>query len=115
MPCDIVIEEGSRLGGRATFEGKPVEGVGLTVSYESQGMMAAYGGSGKDGRWVEFFGRSPVVLQKGVRYTLRPSACEFLGAKLVNKAPTGGVPFPSELAAIHWPPLPAPRSRFSPD
>src|SRR6058998_3329551 len=87
---DIVIEEGSRLGGRATFEGKPVEGVGLTVSYESQGMMAAYGGSGKDGRWVEFFGRSPVVLQKGVRYTLRPFACEFLGAKLVNKPPTGG-------------------------
>src|SRR3989442_12245990 len=69
---DIVIEEGSRLGGRATFEGKPVEGVGLTVSYESQGMMAAYGGSGKDGRWAEVFGRSPVVLHTGLRYTLRP-------------------------------------------
>ena len=112
---DIVIEEGSRLGGRATFEGKPVEGVGLTVSYESQGMMAAYGGSGKDGRWVEFFGRSPVVLQKGVRYTLRPFSCEFLGAKLVNKPPTGGFLFPSELAAIDCTLVRAPSARFTHD
>src|SRR2546427_12199308 len=108
MPCDIVIEEGSRLGGRATFEGKPVEGVGLTVSYESQGMMAAYGGSGKDSRWVEFFGRSPVVLQKGVRYTLRPFSCEFLGAKLVNKPPTGGVRFPTQVRPLDRPPARGP-------
>jgi len=112
---DIVIEEGSRLGGRATFEGKPVQGVGLTVSYESQGIMAAYGSSGKDGHWGEFFGRSPVVLQKGVRYVLRPFACEFLGARVANRPPTGGFLFPSDMAAIDCTLVTAPSTRFTHD
>src|SRR6266704_3447402 len=90
-------------------------GYGTLACPESRLHLSTPGGSWKDGRWVEFFGRSPVVLQKGVRYTLRPSACEFLGAKLVNKAPTGGFLFPSELAAIDCTLVRAPSARFTHD
>ncbi len=96
---DVVIHGGSPLAGRATFQGAPVAGVRLTVGHDSLGVMNTYGRSGSDGSWVEFLGRSPVILQPGIRYTFS-STCMFLGAKLVNRLPPGGVRFPSELSSV---------------
>jgi DNA-binding SARP family transcriptional activator len=96
---DIVIREGSPLGGRATFEGKPIPDVGLTLGYDRLRVLAAYGKSGPDGRWVEFLGRSPVVLQNGVRYTMA-GTCMFLGARLVNRLPSEGSLFPTEFRSL---------------
>lgn len=96
---DVVIRPGSQLAGRATFDGRPVPGVGLTLGYDSLGILTTYGTSRPDGHWVEFLGRTPVILQTGVRYTFS-STCLFLGAKLVNRLPPEGSLFPSEFRSL---------------
>ena len=111
---DIVIREGSHLGGRATFEGKPMSGVGLTVGYDSLRVLTTYGSSGPDGRWVEFLGRSPVVLRNGVRYTFG-GTCMFLGAKLINNLPPGGSLFPSQFDSLDCDLVTGPATRFTHD
>lgn len=111
---DIVIREGSHLGGRATFEGKPVAGVGLTLGYDRLGILAAYGSSGPDGRWVEFLGRSPLVLQRGVRYTYG-GTCMFLGARQVNTLPPPGSLFPSEFGSLDCTMVTGRTTRFTHD
>ena len=111
---DIVIREGSHLGGRATFEGKPVPDVGLTLGYDELEVLATYGASGPDGRWVEFLGRSPVVLQNGVRYTFS-GTCMFLGARLLNSLPPEGSVFPSQFDSLDCALVTGPATRFTHD
>jgi hypothetical protein len=111
---DVVIREGSHLGGRATFDGKPVADVGLTLGYDRLRVLATYGSSGPDGRWVEFLGRSPVVLQNGVRYTFS-SSCLFLGAKLLNSLPPEGSLFPSGFGSLDCTLVTGSATRFTHD
>jgi DNA-binding SARP family transcriptional activator len=111
---DIVIREGARLGGRGTFEGKPVEGVGMVIGWEAvDRAMASPSGSGPDGRWRDIHGR-PTVLQKNVRYTLN-AVCQYLGARLVNTSPAGGFLFPAEKDSIDCAMAAAPNARFAHD
>lgn len=85
---------GTALEGRVTLDGRPLEGIGLNVAY---GFNPAYGAtfltSGPDGRWVEFFGRSPAFLDAGNRYFA--FGCSILGATLPQGLPAGPFLFPS--------------------
>jgi DNA-binding SARP family transcriptional activator len=111
---DIAIREGATLGGRGTFEGVPVEGVGMVIGWEAVGgAMASASGSGPDGRWRDVQGR-PTVLQKNVRYTLN-AVCQYLGARLLSTPPSGGFLFPAEGKSIDCAMAAAPNARFAHD
>ena len=109
---DVVIREGSPLGGRGTFAGRPAEGIAMVVGWESlDGAMASGNGSGLDGRWRDRHGRR-TVLQKGLRYTVN-AACQYLGARLVSSPPRAGFVFPTEGSSIDCTMVPAPSVRFT--
>ena len=110
----VNIEEGTPLGGQATFEGTPVEGAPIQVSYGSLlNFGATAGSSGPDGKWVEFFGRSPMILQNDTRY--QAFGCEggVLGAKQVVGFPEASFLFPSARHALNCRLESAPLMEFS--
>ncbi|HEY9505366.1 MAG TPA: hypothetical protein VIQ27_05320 [Gemmatimonadales bacterium] len=107
----VHIEEARRLGGRATFDGEPLEGVPLAVLYDfNPGFAATFGGSGPDGRWVEFFGR-PMLLQTDVSYFA--ADCFMIGTTLAQGFLFQGFLFPSSRSAINCRFETAPVSRFT--
>jgi hypothetical protein len=116
---DITITPGTPLGGRATFDGAPVEGVGLSLTYENAlGFGATAGSSGADGAWAEFFGRTPMLLQDGVRLVAvvgcgNPFGQFFLGTRAAQGPPDGGFLFPTERNAIDCALETAPTAAFS--
>jgi hypothetical protein len=93
----VNLEEGTPLGGRATFEGSPVEGAPIFVNYDDPlgAFGATSGTSGPDGRWTEFFGRSPLILQNDVRYQVFGCEGGVLGAKQAQGFPAAPFLFPS--------------------
>jgi hypothetical protein len=94
---DIHVENGTPLGGRATVDGEPAEGVSLTASYVSlEGFAGNFGVSGPDGTWDDGLGRSAFILQNDLEYVF--SGCEAApvpGIKSVTGFPAGPVLFPS--------------------
>jgi hypothetical protein len=107
----VHIEEGRRLGGRATLDGEPLEGVPLTIAYDfNSNFGATFGQSGPDGRWVEFFGR-PMLLQNDVRY--QAVDCFMLGTTLAQGFLFQGFLFPSSRPGISCRFETAPVTRFS--
>src|SRR2546428_38391 len=107
---DIVVHNGTALGGRATLDGAPLADVSLTFVYDAApGFGAAFGGSGPDGAWTECF-RSPLILQNDVRYR---TGCAALGVKLIEGPPSGGFLFPSVGSAINCTMVTAPAVQFS--
>jgi hypothetical protein len=110
----VHVVEGTQLGGRATFEGQPVEGAPLNISYEfNPNYGATFGGSGPDGRWVEFFGRSPTILQNDVRYQVFGCEGGVLGAKQADLFPAAGFLFPSSRHAVNCRLETGPTTQFS--
>jgi hypothetical protein len=112
---NLRVETGSPLGGRARLDGRPFEGVNLDVVYEefAGAFGAAGGGSGPDGRWTEFFGRSPMILQNGERY-LAFSNCDFiLGTRQLVGPPNGGFLFPAGRSSLNCNLETAAAARFS--
>jgi hypothetical protein len=116
---DITVAPGVPLGGHVTFEGQPIEGVGLNLVYENApGFGAAFGSSGTDGAWLEFFGRAPMVLQNGVRLTSvvgcgQPFGTFYLATRVVEGPPLGGFLFPDERDSIDCALETAPTVAFS--
>jgi hypothetical protein len=107
----VHIEEGRRLGGRATLDGEPLEGVPLTVVYGLiPGFGATFGQSGPDGRWVEFFGR-PLLLQTDVHY--QAVDCFMLGTTLPQGFLFQDFLFPASRAGISCRFETAPVSQFT--
>jgi hypothetical protein len=107
----VHIAEGRRLGGRATLDGEPLEGVPLTILYDFDPTFgAAFAQSGPDGRWVEFFGR-PLFLQNDVRYFA--TDCFMLGTTLPQGFLFQGFLFPSSRTGISCRFETAPVSRFT--
>lgn len=109
---DVHIVEGTALGGSATFEGSPFEGASITLRYDlNSNFGAAIGVTGPDGSWMDFFGRSPFMVQAGVRYQ---AACDpVLGTRVTDGPPTGGFLFPDELSTINCTMETAPAVQFS--
>ena len=103
---DVVVAPGAPFGGHATFDGNPVPGVGLSFVYEdAPSFGAASGFSVTDGSWSEFFFRSPMLLQDGVRLVAQvgcgnPFGQFFLGTQVAQAPPAGGFLFPTERDAI---------------
>jgi hypothetical protein len=92
------IVEGTRLGGRATLDGEPLQGVPFAVVYDFHtGFGASFGESGPDGRWVEFFGR-PMILQNDVRY--QAVDCFMIGTTLPQGFLFQAFEFPSDRQGV---------------
>ena len=109
---DVTITEGGAVGGSATLDGSPLEGVGIDFLYDfNPNFGAGSGSSGSDGRWVEFFGRSPFRLRNNVRYQV--GGCGALGVKITEGPPSGGFLFPSEVNTINCTMTTAPAVQFS--
>ena len=107
----VHIVEGTRLAGRATLDGDPLEGVPITLLYDlNPGFGATSGQSGPDGRWVEFFGR-PMILQNDVRY--QAVDCFMLGTTLPQGFLFQGFLFPSSRPGVSCRFETAPVSRFT--
>jgi hypothetical protein len=99
---DVAIVEGTELGGSATLDGSPLEGVFLQLLYEfNTNFGVTNATSGQDGRWAEFFGRSPPILQNGQRYSTFSTCFNTLGTRLVGGFPEGSFLFPTEVDAIN--------------
>jgi hypothetical protein len=65
----VHIVEGAALNGKATLDGEPLEGIPLNISYAfNGGFGATFTTSGPNGRWVEFFGRTPPILRNDIDY-----------------------------------------------
>jgi hypothetical protein len=111
---NLRVEIGTPLGGRARLDGNPFEGVDLSMGYEFNGNFGAtFGGSGPDGRWTEFFGRSPMILQNGGRY-FAFSNCDFiLGTRQLVGPPNGTFLFPAGRSAVNCNLETAAAARFS--
>jgi hypothetical protein len=110
----VHIEVGTPLRGHATFEGRPVEGAPLGVSYGPLPLFGATSGSsGPDGRWLEFFGRSPMILQNEVRYQVFGCEGGVLGAKQVAGFPAAPFLFPSGRQGVNCRLETGPTTRFS--
>jgi hypothetical protein len=116
---DLTVTAGAPLGGHATFEGHPVEGVGLALTYDNAPFFgAATGASGADGGWSDFFGRSPMLLQGGVRLRSQvgcgnPFGQFFLATQVAQAPPAEGFLFPTERDAIDCALQTAPTAAFS--
>jgi hypothetical protein len=109
---DVQILSGTTLGGSATLDGAPLEGVALDVVYnQAPAFGATSGASGADGTWTEFF-RAPMILQNNVRYQV-PGGCGALGALTREGSPSEGFLFPTEVSAINCKLQTAPSAQFS--
>ena len=109
---DLLVPTGTPLGGGATFDGQPLEGVPINVVYEAAtGFAAAQGSSGPDGAWSEFFDRSPMRLQAGIRVVV--TGCDQLLGSVGGQTPAGGFLFPNEAARVTCARSTAPSVAFS--
>jgi hypothetical protein len=98
---DIQIVEGGGLGGRVTLDGEPIPDVNMAVFYEATpGFAAAFGFSGPDGAWRDFFDRAPLTLQNGLSYQLFTDCAFVLGAILLEDAPPEPFTFPTERSSV---------------
>jgi hypothetical protein len=111
---DLLVPSGTPLGGAATLDGRPLEGLGMNVVYEAAPIFAAtFLSSGPDGAWAEFIGRSPALLQPGVRYVVNAACADALGTSTITAPPGAGFLFPDEVSSVSCTLLTAPSVRFS--
>jgi hypothetical protein len=98
---DVNIVQGAELGGMATLDGNPLEGVFLQFLYDFNSNFAVTNATtGPDGVWTEFFGRAPPVLQTGMRYSVFSTCGSMLGTRLITGLPSSNFVFPDEVASI---------------
>jgi hypothetical protein len=113
---NLRVERGTPLGGRARLDGRPFEGVFFNVNYGfNPNFGATFGVSGPDGRWVEFFGRSPAILQEGRRYFATSTCDATLGTRQLRGFPGDAFLFPSERSGVNCNLETAAAARFTHD
>jgi hypothetical protein len=106
---NIVIQPGKRLLGRATLDGAPLPDVGMVMVYDVDPRFgAAFGASGSDAAWTEFF-RVPMILQTNVTY--QPSICGALGV-VELELPPPTLTFPQD-SVVNCTLETAPSTKFS--
>jgi hypothetical protein len=109
----VHILDGTPLSGRATLDGQPIEGVPLNLLYDfNPNYGVTFANSGSDGRWTEFFGRTPAFLEDNTRM-LAVGCFPLLGATLPKGFPTSPFVFPSSRQAVNCRFETAPATRFS--
>lgn len=101
---DLDVRAGTQVGGSATLDGQRFEGVFLQVGYEFNGAFGATNGLsdtlGPTGTWREFFGRAPMILQNGVRYSVFSTCGGMLGTRLISFLENSSFQFPEEVSAF---------------
>jgi len=97
---DLPVEPGLPLGGGVFVDGVGIPGISLILFHADVPIFGvSQGASGPDGGWDEFFERTPMVLQSGVRMV--PSVfCELLGARLLTPQSFEPFVFPDQASAI---------------
>jgi hypothetical protein len=102
---DVTIVAGTGLGGSATLDGERFAGVFLQLLYDFNANFGVTNGLsdtlGPGGSWTEFFGRTPMILQNGVRYTTASTCGGMLGTRLVSGFSDGSFVFPAEVDALN--------------
>lgn len=99
---NVRVEQGTPLGGRARLDGEPFGGIGMDVLYEfNPNFGVTFVGSGPDGRWNEFFGRSPAILENGRRYFAFSTCDVTLGTRQLVGPPNDAFLFPSGRSAVN--------------
>ncbi len=97
---DLPVEPGLPLGGGVFLDGVGVPGISLILFHADVPIFGvAQGASGPDGRWDEFFERTPIVLQSGVRM-VSSVFCDLLGARLLSSPSFEPFVFPDQASAI---------------
>jgi hypothetical protein len=98
---DITIRPGIPVLGGGTVDGNPTPFVTLNAIYAdfSPAFAAGFGTSGASGAWVEPFGRTPMILQPNVNFSLN-GCFQFAGTRLLAGFPTGPVSFPGPSATV---------------
>ena len=111
---DLPVATGTPLGGGVTIDGEPIAGLPLVLTYDEAPIFgAAIASSSADGGWTEFFGRTPTLLQAGIR--LRSSLfCGALGAIVQATSPESFL-FPDEASGLFCTMATSPATRFSHD
>jgi hypothetical protein len=100
---NIRFEEGTPLGGRATIDGEPFDGLPIFPIHEFVFGFAPGGLSDRNGRWDDAFPvpipeitRSPFILQNGIEYFV-VGPCDFtLGTRIVETSFFQPFIFPSQ-------------------
>ncbi len=114
---DVQVMDGIAMGGGATLDGEPVEGLDLTLAYDEAPLFGgAFGVTGPDGAWDDAIPeRSPMTVQGGVRYRFQAN-CPLLGARaLASSTPGGAYLFPDELSGFICDAETGPATAFSHD
>lgn len=109
----MTVAPGTSLGGGATINGQPFEGLSLTFVHADATLFGvAFATSAAGGGWEEFIGRPQTILQNGVR--VRPNAlCDLLGTRLVEPFSFAPFVFPDEKNSISCDFVDAPSVAFS--
>jgi hypothetical protein len=109
---NIVVQPGLPLGGSASLDSAPFPGVDMTLVYGPDPRFgAAFGASGSDGSWTEFF-RPTMILQPGVRYQRANPNCSALGTRTLVAPPLNFL-FPTEVSAVNCTLEKSPSIQFS--
>lgn len=108
LTLDVTLGPGTALGGHVTFNGQPVAGQSLTLVYDQAHMFAAaFGTSDATGAWMDDFGRTPLLLQSGVRYHTFDACLEgapfYYGVQLSGSPPPESFDFPAGLSSLDCP------------
>jgi len=97
---DLPVEQGLPLGGGVFVDGVGIAGIPLTLFHaDVPAFGVAQGASGADGRWDEFFGRTPIVLQSGIRM-VSSVLCDLLGTRLLSQPSFDPFVFPDEANSL---------------
>ena len=98
---DVDMVRGTELGGSATLDGNPLEGVFIQFAYDFNGNFGVTNATtGPDGIWTEFFGRSPTLLQSGVHYSAFTTCGSMLGTRLITGLARSSFLFPIDLSSV---------------
>ena len=111
---DLPVATGTPLGGGVTIDGVPIPDIGLALTYDdAPGFGAAIAFSSAADGWTEFFGRTPTLLQAGIRLN-SSLLCGALGAIVQHTSPASFL-FPDEASDVSCTMATSPATRFSHD
>ena len=99
---DIQIFDGLPMGGSATLDGIPIEGMELNLLFSPLShYYSGIGTSGLDGSWEDRIPGRTMTVQPGVDHLVGGTPCFWLGTRVVAGVPEEPFSFPTEVAALN--------------